>query len=78
MKPVILPIMTAFAVVIAPADAAPRKRPATPTRSDAARQVAAANFGATIEPSAAAFINATQFYPSTMGRSTAFTQRLGE
>ncbi|MET3759487.1 P-type conjugative transfer protein TrbG [Sphingomonas sp. UYEF23] len=69
MNHVVIPLIAALAVIAMPADAAPRKRavPLTATRNEAARQVAAANSGATIEPSAAAFVNATQFYPFNDG-----------
>ncbi|MGY2736530.1 P-type conjugative transfer protein TrbG [Sphingomonas sp. UYP23] len=69
MNHVVLPFIVAFAVIATPAEAASRKRGVQPsaTRSKATRQVAAANSGATIEPSASAFVNATQFYPFNDG-----------
>jgi P-type conjugative transfer protein TrbG len=69
MSYVVLPFILALAVIATPTEAAPRKRGVQPTatRSEAARQVAAANSGATIEPSAAAFVNATQVYPFNDG-----------
>lgn len=69
MNHVVLPFIIALAVIATPTEAAPRRRGVQPnaTRSEAARHVAAANSGATIEPSAAAFVNATQFYPFNDG-----------